>query len=332
MKRRVLLLVFLALLLAACGDEGAESPPTNSDGGDAAGGMTADAGAPTAQAAAPTAAIPPTPTAIPPTPTPSEPMVAVVNGEPIYESAFLREQAFFAQNPPADGTSSAAAALEALVERRLISQAAAELGIEVDPTMVEARVEELRTSTESNGGAGAFEAWLEVNGLTADAFRDLLRYELLTAAVAERITADVPTAMEHVRARYIQVDDAALAQQLRAELEAGADFSTLAQIHSLDPNTAPNGGDLGFFAPGTLLVPEVEAAAFALGPGEHSDVIAVTDAESGQSVYYLVQTVERDPARPLDFTLRNEMLANAYETWLMERRAAADIQILIDVG
>jgi parvulin-like peptidyl-prolyl isomerase len=331
MKRHVLLLILVALLLAACGDEGAEAPPVN--GGDnASGGLTADTAAPTAQAAAPTAAIPPTATIIPPTPTPSEPVVAVVNGVPIYESAFLREQAFFAQNSPAGDTSPDAAALAALVERQLIAQAAAELGIQVDPTVVDARFEELRSSTEANGGAGAFDAWLQVNGLTAESFRELLRYELLTAAVAERVTADVPTTMEHVRARYIQVDDPALAQQLLAELDAGADFATLAQIHSLDPNTAPNGGDLGFFAPGTLLVPEVEAAAFALGPGEYSDVIAVTDAESGQSVYYLVQTVERDPARPLDFTLRNEMLSATYESWLAERRAGADIQILIDGG
>ena len=160
---------------------------------------------------------------------------------------------------------------------------------------MDARFEETRRATEERGGAGAFDEWLTVNGLSAEAYRDLLRYELLVAGVAERVTAAVPTTMEHVRARYIQVDDPAVAQQVLAELNAGGDFATLAQLYSLDTNTAPNGGDLGFFAAGTLLVPEVDAAAFALADGQSSEVIAVTNAASGRTVYYLVQTVERDP-------------------------------------
>ena len=48
-----------------------------------------------------------------------------------------------------------------------------------------------------------------------------MRYELLTAAVAEQVTRDVPFSAEHVRARYIVVDDPALAQQLLVELADG---------------------------------------------------------------------------------------------------------------
>jgi len=57
---------------------------------------------------------------------------------------------------------------------------------------------------------------------------------------------------------------------LRAKLEAGADFATLARQNSEDPGSAAQGGDLGFVARGTL-AKEFEQALFALKkPGDLS--------------------------------------------------------------
>ena len=58
---------------------------------------------------------------------------------------------------------------------------------------------------------------------------------------------------------------AALAQveSLRARVQAGEDFGTLARQYSQDPGSGPQGGDLGFFGGGRM-VPSFEAAAFAL--------------------------------------------------------------------
>src|SRR5690606_6482213 len=79
----------------------------------------------------------------------------------------------------------------------------------------------------------------------------------------------------------------------KAELESikqrilkGEDFCSLAKIYSEDPGSAVACGELGFFQKGTL-VPEYEAVAYRLKPGELS---VVTESEYG---YHLIQLIER---------------------------------------
>jgi parvulin-like peptidyl-prolyl isomerase len=139
------------------------------------------------------------------------------------------------------------------------------------------------------------------------------------------VTADVPTTAEQVRASYIQLDDAALAQSVLERAQAGDDFAFLAEQNSVDRVTGENGGDLGFFAPGGLLVPEVDAAAFALQPGEISDVIAVANAD-GTTTYYIVKVTERDPARELAADARYKLLQAAFDSWLDALRGSAVIE------
>lgn len=65
----------------------------------------------------------------------------------------------------------------------------------------------------------------------------------------------------------------ARAESLLAELRRGADFETLARRVSDDPGTKDRGGDLGWFRRG-MMVQAFDRAAFALKPGEISDVVA----------------------------------------------------------
>ena len=62
-----------------------------------------------------------------------------------------------------------------------------------------------------------------------------------------------------------------IAELIRDKAKAGEDFALLAKTYSQDPN-AVDGGDLGWFAKGSML-PEFEAAAFALQPGQISDIV-----------------------------------------------------------
>ena len=314
MRHRILALLALLLLLAACRQD-----PTATD-------ETATA-APVVQATLP----PPvaaTSTPVPPTPTPTEPLAAQVNGQPITLADFDRELARFAAvQPPQAALAADASArvLDALIERELILQAAAAEGVVVSDEAVAQRLADLKATYAT---PAEFDAWLQSVGYTEEEFRAALAAELVTGEMAARLAAGVPDTAEQVRARYIQLDDATLAQQVLDRARAGDDFAFLAQQNSVDRVTAEIGGDLGFFAPGSLLVPEVEAAAFALQPEAISDLIAVTDA-AGKTTYYIVQVTEREADRPLSMDAYQAALQAAFDAWLADLHAAATIERLI---
>lgn len=266
-----------------------------------------------------------------PTVTPTtEPLAAMVNGTPITLAEYERELARYEQAQlglgAAEGENAQQIVLQTLIEQALIEQAAVERGISVTAEQVDEKIAE---SVELVGGDANFQSWLEANQYTEAEFREILATQMLTAEVVAQITADVPVAVEQVRARYLQVDNEPLAQQILAELVAGSDFATQAQLHSLDRITGENGGDLGFFARGSLLIPELEDVAFDLEVGETSEIVPITNA-NGQTLYYIVQVIERDPARPLQDNQRSLLLQSRFESWLAERQNEADIVTYIE--
>lgn len=73
---------------------------------------------------------------------------------------------------------------------------------------------------------------------------------------------------------------------IRSRILKGENFTTLALLYSEDPGSAKEGGSLGFFGRGEM-VPEFEAVAFKLKPGEVSPVIRTKFG------YHILQLVER---------------------------------------
>lgn len=330
MKRTILLLLLMPLLLLACGKE--EPLPTVAPAASSGGDQTAENLAPPVISDEPIAL--PTETAVPATATPEIPLAARVNNEPLplasFEAELVRYERALAElgSAPTDANYENEV-LDALIEQMLIRQAAAAQGVVISEEMVNQAMAELQNRA---GSAENFAAWLEANQYTEAEIRNEAAYGLILEQMVTAVTANVPVAVEQVHARYIQVDDPTLASTLLTQIQNGDDFATLAQLHSLDRITGENGGDLGFFAAGTLLVPEVEAAAFALTePGSVSEVISAINRE-GNPVYYLVQLVERDPERPLDPAPRSLLLQEAFENWLDGLWQAATIERLIEVN
>jgi len=121
--------------------------------------------------------------------------------------------------------------------------------------------------------------------------------EITEEELREVFEADRPG--ERVRARHILLgfgDDRAparvdslrgLAEELRDRARAGGDFAALAEEYSDDPGSAARGGDLSFFERG-VMVPPFEEAAFALEPGEVSDVVET------QFGFHIIRVEERE--------------------------------------
>lgn len=135
-------------------------------------------------------------------------------------------------------------------------------------------------------------------------------------------------AQERVRARHILIrntepDAKAKAEQLLAQLKAGADFVQLATTHSQDPGSAPRGGDLGFFERGRM-VPQFEQAAFALErPGQ------ITDLVETQFGFHILRLEERKPAGVLAFEeVRDALIAEGEQRLSTRARQELTDQIL----
>lgn len=318
-------LVLLLVLLAACGGDETPTPATTAANDSTAAAPTfvsTVANPPALTNVAPTD--PPTPE--PPTATP-EPLAATVNGQPVSLAAFQDELARYTP-PGEDPALYRETVLNILINRVLIELAAANFNLTITPEMLDQRISEAQALANESGGATGFTDWLTANGFTEATFRDWVYHEMLAGLVAEVVIADVPFTTEAVRARYIHVTDLALAQNILGQLQNNGDFYTLAQLYSVDQETAQNGGDLDYFSRGTLLIPEIEEVAFALEINQVSDIITITGA-NGQASYYLVQLIDRDPDRPLNSNQRNRLLEQTFETWLQQQREAAEIIILL---
>jgi len=90
--------------------------------------------------------------------------------------------------------------------------------------------------------------------------------EEVRARFDKEIAAMTPE--QQIRARHILLKSEEDAMAVIAELDGGGDFVELAKEKSTGP-TGPNGGDLDYFSKGQM-VPEFDAAAFALETGQYT--------------------------------------------------------------
>ncbi len=191
--------------------------------------------------------------AIPNLVSPSDVIVAIVDGAPIFRSDVLALQS---QLPPQFQQMPIEAIYPAILQRMVDGKLLGLAG----------RKENLQNDADVKKRVAGFEERVlqEVYLsrrldplLTEDAIRK--RYEALIKETPPRL---------EINARHILVETETQAKEIIVDLDKGADFAETARKRSLDP-AARLGGDLGFFGQDEM-VPEFSTVAFALNDGEHT--------------------------------------------------------------
>ena len=156
---------------------------------------------------------------------------------------------------------------------------------------------------------------------------DLLAY--LAEHEAEYGSGDDAPELEEVKDQ-LTADIRDEAEQVHAELAAGADFAALAREHSTGP-TGPSGGDLGWFGRGMMVGP-FEDAAFALEIGEISDIVET------QFGFHIILLTDRQGAFEPELSdvtdqvrsdLEEEILSERMQAWFDGIYNAAELDILL---
>lgn len=238
--------------------------------------------------------------------------------------------------------------LEEMIDEELIRQGAARNGISVSPQEVQKAIEEefgywsvpptppptpvitiavtptptvpplTREQFEERYQEALSRLRAAVGFSEAD-FRGLFEANLLRDKMQEFLASRVPTTAQQVHARHILLKTEEEAQSVLERLKQGEDFAALAQELSQDPSSKEQGGDLGWFPRGQM-VPEFDDVAFALPPGEISDVVQSSFG------YHIIQVLEREDDRELAPDLLRQRRERALDDWLQGQRQTATIE------
>jgi parvulin-like peptidyl-prolyl isomerase len=172
------------------------------------------------------------------------------------------------------------------------------------------------------GGQAKFDEYLTRNELTLPDLCAQIRANVFGELVMGRVTQNLPTRVEQVNVAHILFANKEDAATALAQLKGGADFAAVAKQMSQDEVTRDNGGVIGWI-PRNVMAPEFEQAAFALEPGQVSEVVVT------QLGFHIIKTLERDPARALSPELLQNQRQGAFIAWLEEQRETARIERLV---
>jgi peptidyl-prolyl cis-trans isomerase C len=174
-----------------------------------------------------------------------------------------------------------------------------------------------RDTASIENDARGYVSGVAIQGIIRTAVTD----EALQAAYDARFKDAVP--VTEYNAAHILVETQEAADKLKADLAAGADFAELAKANSTDTGSGANGGELGWFGPGTMVKP-FEDAVMAATVGQ---VAGPVQSDFGWHLILVKET--RQAANPTLDQIRDELAGEienaAIEAKLAELQTAATI-------
>ena len=248
--------------------------------------------------------------------------------------------------------------LDQAIENRLLLREGQLAGVVIDDATVDQRFEEYKKLYPSND---EFMADVERSGQTITDIKARLKKQMTARTMAVRKTKELEQGIaisESEVAQYYQDNKEkfqhpersrcaqiflpasndladrdkvrAQVEQLKDEIDKGADFAELAIEHSKAPG-AEDGGIIGWVQRGDLVAP-LDAAAFSLAEGEVSSVI-----ETDQG-FHLVKVDKKEAAgdatldevrKDIEPELRRAAAAEKFTKWMEDLRKRSRVQVFL---
>ena len=238
-----------------------------------------------------------------------------------------------------------------LIEEEIVQQRASKMNLTATPEEVDAKLNEMKAPyTEEQFSELLKARHTTLDDLKHDLRRSLTIDKLLNKEINSKVTvldSDVTDYFNQHKAEFdlienqyhlaeIRVTDVPSAQagnlqnnkatsdgearkkiqSLKNRLDTGEDFGTLAMNYSERPETASNGGDMGFVPESQLHSdPAVYAAIAKLKAGEVTDILPILDAQTRKPAGYAIyRLISKEPAGQRDIndprvqqTIRQEL-------------------------
>ncbi|MEI6209084.1 MAG: peptidylprolyl isomerase [Desulfuromonadales bacterium] len=305
------------------------------------------------------------PTAVIPRGKMTNAIAAIVNGEVITLFELNREaqpviRELQKQAPQDDAALSRIrrAALERVIEKKLVEQKTRELNIKVTEDEIRQAIEDVKRQNKMTSQEALLAA-LASQGLSFEQYRSQLqeqieKLKLISMEVRAKIHVSESEIREYYdtnraqytednsyRARHIffKTNEKSGAEDIKismknalmvlAEAKSGRDFIELAKTYSEDPAARKDGGDLGIFKKGDMQ-PELESAIMSMKPGEVSELVYTPVG------FHIIKLEERisgklKPFEPLkaeiEETIYRKKSEERFGQWAKDLRGKASIEI-----
>jgi peptidyl-prolyl cis-trans isomerase SurA len=266
---------------------------------------------------------------------PSADVVATVNGKEILRAELERiYEASIGDSPQKPSSEEAdirrLGVLHQMIQEEIVDQQAAKLNLTASDEDVNAKLTEIKAPyTDEQFNEMLKQRSQSLDDLKRDIRRGLTETKLMNKEIESKINitdaqisafyaahkADFNWIEPQYHLARIVVTTAPAQQQGSApsgeadakrkieaaysQMESGVDFATVAMNISEDPNTASNGGDMGFVPESQLKTdPALYDAIGKLKPDQFTDVITVYDSNPGHKIaaYAIYKLISREPA------------------------------------
>jgi peptidyl-prolyl cis-trans isomerase C len=244
-----------------------------------------------------------------------------------------------------------------MIDRELLYQDAMKNGIKVDNKAVDAQLDKMKKNFP--GDAEYRKALEMMNTSEADLKANISQGMVIQQLIESKVTPQIKITdaqskefydthpelfkkPEQVKASHILIKTEPSAgeeekgkarkklEDVQAKLKKGEKFDALAKQFSECPSSE-KGGDLGYFSRGQMVKP-FEDAAYAMKPGDVSDIVAT------QFGYHLIQVTDKKPESTttyeeakakIDNHLKQEKMMEGVNAYIQKLKADAKIQVLL---